>query len=149
MQRSLEDCQLLISSAALASRGWLAPESGESQVEIKGRCCRQVKFGRWSELQKCSQRLCLCEFREWVLGSVLCASLWRLTEPGAYELWTSIRISVILSTVDVCLSLGISRTRSVEVVDLNQDYCDVIYLSGEYPFTFCQSELIRGVELLS
>jgi hypothetical protein len=33
-------------SVALVTRGWLAPESGESQVEIEGRCCRQVKLGR-------------------------------------------------------------------------------------------------------
>jgi hypothetical protein len=80
---------------------------------------------------------------------VLCASFWKLTEPGAYELWTSIRISVILSTDDVCLSLKISRTRSVEDVDLDWDNCNAVYLSEEYPFTFCQSEFIKGVELLS
>jgi hypothetical protein len=51
MQRSLEDCYLLISSAALVTRGWLAPESGKSQVESKDRCYTSVKFGKCIDRQ--------------------------------------------------------------------------------------------------
>jgi len=44
--RSLENRLLLISSAALATRGWLAPKFGTNQVENKHWCCRLVESGR-------------------------------------------------------------------------------------------------------
>jgi hypothetical protein len=42
---------LLISSATLATRGWLAPESGESQFVSKDQCCRPMKFGKCIDSQ--------------------------------------------------------------------------------------------------
>jgi hypothetical protein len=39
------------SSAALATRGWLALESGESQFTSKDRCCRPKKFGKCTARQ--------------------------------------------------------------------------------------------------
>jgi hypothetical protein len=35
----------------LVTRGWLAPKSGQSQVESKNRCYRPVKFGKCIERQ--------------------------------------------------------------------------------------------------
>jgi len=46
MSRSLGDCQLLISSAALITRGWLALEFGESLIVSKDRGHRTEKFGK-------------------------------------------------------------------------------------------------------
>ncbi len=42
---------MLISSVALATRGWRAPKSGESQFVSKDRCCRLVKFGKCIDSQ--------------------------------------------------------------------------------------------------
>jgi hypothetical protein len=45
-------------------------------------------------------------------------------------------LGVGLGAVDVCPSLGMSRARSVEIVDSNWDYCNTIYLIEETSFIF-------------